>query len=147
MARLNIEWPAGKERQERPKSKLDECFVCLKSPPPRRGLHFFPDLHTEVSRSWNKPYSVRLFSPEVSQYSNVMGMNECGYGKICRVEDKLVSYLSPGGASSLKISPSRSPEMERCHLCPCSKRNTGRGAALQVKVFYRGDRSEDGKFQ
>ncbi len=42
VAKLNIDWPAGKERQERPKSKLDERFLCLKSPPPCRGLPFFP---------------------------------------------------------------------------------------------------------
>ncbi len=57
-------------------------FLCSRSPPPRRGLPFFPDLHTEVSRSWRKPYSACLFSPCVSHYSNVLGLNECGYGKI-----------------------------------------------------------------
>ncbi len=100
--KLNIEWPTESECQEHPKSKLDERFLCSRSPPPRRGLPFFPDLHTEVSRSWSKPYSARLFSPCVSHYSNVLGLNECGYGKIPRVEDTLASYLSPGGASSLK---------------------------------------------
>ncbi len=32
----------------------------------------------------------------------MLGLNECSYGKIPRVEDTLASYLSPGGASSLK---------------------------------------------
>ncbi len=32
----------------------------------------------------------------------MLGLNECGYGKIPRVEDTLASYLSPDGASSLK---------------------------------------------
>ncbi len=41
VANLNIDWPAGNWRRERPKSKLDERFLCLKSPPPRRGLQFF----------------------------------------------------------------------------------------------------------
>ncbi len=102
MAKLNIEWPAERECQERPKSKLDERFLCSRSPPPRWGLTFFPDLHIEVSRLWNKPYSARLFSPDVSHYSNVLGLNECGYGKIPRVEDTLAGYLLPGDASSLK---------------------------------------------
>ncbi len=33
-AKLNIEWPADKERQERPKSKLNERFLRSRSPPP-----------------------------------------------------------------------------------------------------------------
>ncbi len=82
VAKLNIEWPTESECRERPKSKLDERFLCSRSPPPRRGLPFFPDLHTEVSRSWRKLYSACLFSPCVSHYSNVLGLNECGYGKI-----------------------------------------------------------------
>ncbi len=102
VAKLNIDWPTEKDKQERPKSKLDERFLHPKSLPPRRGLPFFPDLHTEVSRSWDKPYSARLFSPNVSHYSNVVGLNERGYGKIPRVEDTLAGYLSPGGVSSLK---------------------------------------------
>ncbi len=51
VAKLNIEWPADKECQERPKSKLDEHFLYSRSPPPCWGLLFFPDLHTELSRS------------------------------------------------------------------------------------------------
>ncbi len=102
VAKLNIELPAERECQERPKSKLDERFLCSRSPPPCWGLTFFPDLHIEVSRLWNKPYSARLFSPDVSHYSNVLGLNECSYGKIPRVEDTLAGYLLPGDASSLK---------------------------------------------
>ncbi len=41
VAQLNIEWPVGKECQERPKSKLDEHFLFLKSPPQCRGFAFF----------------------------------------------------------------------------------------------------------
>ncbi len=55
-----------------------------------------------MSRSWDKPYSARLFSPNVSHYSNVEGLNEHGYGKIPQVEDTLAGYHSPGGGSSLK---------------------------------------------
>ncbi len=70
VAKLNIEWPAERECQERPKSKLDERFLCSRSPPPRRDLPFFPDLHTEVFRSWDKSYLAGLFSSDVSNYSN-----------------------------------------------------------------------------
>ncbi len=63
VAELNIDWPAEKECQECPKIKLDERFLRSKSPPLRRGLPFFPDLYTGVSRSWNKPYLARLYPP------------------------------------------------------------------------------------
>ncbi len=46
----------------------------------------------------------------MSQYSNAVGMNECGYGNIPRFEDTLAAYLSPGGASSLEapVLPTKS---------------------------------------
>ncbi len=48
VAKLNIECSAERECQEHPKSKLDERFLCSRSPPPCRGLPFSPDLHTEL---------------------------------------------------------------------------------------------------
>ncbi len=100
--KLNIEWPADKERQERPKSKVDKRLLRSRSPPPRQGLPFSPNLHNEWSRSWDKPYSACLFNPDVLNYSSVLGLNEHGYGKMPQAEDTLESYLSPSGASSLK---------------------------------------------
>jgi hypothetical protein len=52
--KLSIEWPADRQ-ESRLKSKLDERFLPSRAAPPRRCLPFFPDLHTEVSRSWNRP--------------------------------------------------------------------------------------------
>ncbi len=58
VAKLNIDWPADNQI-EKQRSKLDERFLHSKSLPLRRCLPFFPDLHTEVSRSWKK----NLFIP------------------------------------------------------------------------------------
>ncbi len=79
VVKLNIEWPAEKQ-DAHPKSKLDERFLKARSQPSRRGLPFFPDLHTEVTRSWEKPYSSRIFSPTVSNYANIMGLNDARGG-------------------------------------------------------------------
>ncbi len=73
----------------------------------RQHLHigafpFFHDLHTEVSRSWGKPFSARLFVPLSDYYGNVPGTSERGYRAMPRVEQTLASYLSPDAASSLK---------------------------------------------
>ncbi len=62
VAKLNIDWPAD-DQTEKQRSKLDERFLRSKSLPLRRSLPFFPDLHTEVSRSWKNPFSSRLFIP------------------------------------------------------------------------------------
>lgn len=85
VAKLNIEWPAEKQ-DARPKSKLDENFLKARSQLSRRGLSFFPDLHVEVTRSWDKSCSSRFFSPMVSIYSNITGLNEKGYGPMPAVD-------------------------------------------------------------
>ncbi|ROL43678.1 hypothetical protein DPX16_21803 [Anabarilius grahami] len=87
VAKLNIDWPAEKQEQT-VKSKLDERFLPSRSAqPPRRALPFFPDLHTEVSRSWKKPVSTRVYTPQTSIYSNVAGMRRHGYGAMPRAEE------------------------------------------------------------
>ncbi|KAI2647016.1 Transposon Ty3-G Gag-Pol polyprotein [Labeo rohita] len=99
VAKLNIDWPA-EPFVEPQKSKLDES-----TPEPS----LFPDLHTEVSRSWNSPFSSRLFIPASYNYGYVAGLDERGYRAMPRVEQTLASYLSPESASSLKapVLPSK----------------------------------------
>ncbi len=72
VAKLNINWPQEKQEVQ-VKSKLDERFLQHRSQPQRRGLPFFPDLHNELCKSWNKPYSARLSNPPVLDYSNILG--------------------------------------------------------------------------
>ncbi|CAM4670589.1 unnamed protein product [Leuciscus chuanchicus] len=99
--RLSIEWP--EDRQDvRSKSKLDERFLPSRTQPRRRSLPFFPDLHTEVSKSWGKPVSYRVYAPQTSHYSSIQKYKEYGYGEMPKVEETLASYLSPATASSLK---------------------------------------------
>ncbi|KAI2649963.1 50S ribosomal protein L1 [Labeo rohita] len=86
VAKLNIDWPAEEKA----------------APSPRRSLPFFPDLHKEIARSWERPYSARLFVPASDYYGNVAGLDERAYKVMPRVEQTLASYLSPGAASSLK---------------------------------------------
>ncbi|XP_048017809.1 uncharacterized protein LOC125249543 [Megalobrama amblycephala] len=101
VAKLKIEWP--EERPEaQTKSKLDERFLPARSQPQPRGLPFFHDLHTEVSRSWHKPAQFRVYNPQTTLYSNIVGGKQHGYGAMPQVEETLASYLSPETASSLK---------------------------------------------
>ncbi|KAL0170931.1 hypothetical protein M9458_035527, partial [Cirrhinus mrigala] len=93
VSKLNIDWPAEE------KAALHRSN---KPPSPHRSLPFFPDLHSEISRSWARPFSARLFVPASDYYSNMAGLDECAYKAMPRVEQTLASYLSPGAASSLK---------------------------------------------
>ncbi|KAL0161370.1 hypothetical protein M9458_045095, partial [Cirrhinus mrigala] len=108
VAKLNIDWPP-ESVVEPQTSKLDERFLRSRPPSARRSLPFFPDLHTEVSRSWNNPFSSRLFIPASYNYGHVGGLDERGYRAMPRVEQTLASYLSPAAASSLKapVLPSK----------------------------------------
>ncbi len=101
VGKLNIDWPAD-DQTEKQRSKLDERFLLSKSLPLCQSLPIFPDLHTEVSRSWKNPFSSRLFIPASDYYGNVAGLSECGYRAMPRVEQTLAGCLSPGAASSLK---------------------------------------------
>ncbi|KAL0172229.1 hypothetical protein M9458_032540, partial [Cirrhinus mrigala] len=101
VAKLKIDWPVESQAEPQ-RSKLDERFLRSQTPSARRKLPFFPDLHAEVSRSWNVPFSSRLFIPAPYNYGCVAGMEEYGYRAMPRVEQTLASYLSPGSASSLK---------------------------------------------
>ncbi|XP_067241145.1 uncharacterized protein [Chanodichthys erythropterus] len=100
--KLNISWPETERGDLKQKSKLDERFLPAHSLPQRRFLPFFPDLHTEVSRSWNRPVQHRVFSPQTSLYSKIVGLKQHGYAAMPRVEETLAGYLSPESASSLK---------------------------------------------
>ncbi|XP_060741844.1 uncharacterized protein LOC132856323 [Tachysurus vachellii] len=94
VGRLNLDWP--EEEVSVARSKLDDRFLTSgRRPPARRRLPFFPDLHAEVSRSWKNPFAARVFSPAMSDYSAIIGLESHGYGAMPRVEETLAGYLSP----------------------------------------------------
>ena len=106
--KLSIEWPA--DRQESIyKSKLDDRFLSAPPQPSRRCLPFFPDLHTEVSKTWASPVSSRIYTPQSNTYGNICGAKTAGYITMPKPEETLASYLSPVSSSSLNTPalPSR----------------------------------------
>jgi hypothetical protein len=100
--RLNLDWPQEHETPKR--SKLDDRFLSGGQGEglQRRSLPFFGDLHDEISRSWSKPYSSRVFVPSTSIYSTIVDAKARGYMMMPQVEETLAGYLSPGTSSSLK---------------------------------------------
>lgn len=76
------------------------------------SLPFLPDLHNEVSGSWEHLYSACM-AHSVSNYLNVEGLSEWGHGRTPRVERNVANDLSPGKSSSLKaaVLPSKPCQM------------------------------------
>ncbi len=79
----------------RSRGKLDERFLPSRAQPQRPGIPFFPDLHTEVSRSWENTVSYRVYSTQTSHYSSILNKKEHGYREMPKVEETVASYLSP----------------------------------------------------
>ncbi len=56
-------------------------------------------VHTKVWRSWSRPFLARIFIPTSDYYGNVMGLADCGYRAVPRVEQTLSNYISPDAVS------------------------------------------------
>ncbi len=96
--RLHLDWPQEQETSKR--SKLDDRYLSGgqgEGPQP-----FFGDLHDEVARSWNRPYSSCVFVPSTSIYSTIVDAKPWSYMVMPQIEETLAGYLSPGSSSSLK---------------------------------------------
>ncbi len=100
--RLHLDWPQEQETSKR--SKLDDRYLSggQGEGPQRRSLPFFGDLHDEVARSWNRPFSSHVFVPSTSSYSTIVDAKARGYMMMPQIEETLAGYLSPGSSSSLK---------------------------------------------
>ncbi|KAI2645010.1 2-oxoisovalerate dehydrogenase subunit beta [Labeo rohita] len=105
-----------------------------------RHLH----IHTEVSRSWGRPFSARLFVPASDYYGNVAGTAESGYTTMPRVEQTPMSHLSPDTASSLK-APTLPSKLLRTTSVQVGKGYTATGQAgsclhtMSVLQAYQAD--------
>lgn len=97
---LRLDW--SRELPKPARGHLYECFLAGLDRPAPRSLPFLPNFHSEISRSWGKPYSYR---PHLFQYAdnvNVEGAAKRGYMKMPPVEETFARYLSQGESSSLK---------------------------------------------
>ncbi|KAI2655955.1 Transposon Ty3-G Gag-Pol polyprotein [Labeo rohita] len=131
--RLNLDWPEA-NLVDLPASRLDERFLRSQAAPSRRSLPFFPDLHTEVCRSWKNPFSARLYIPASDYYGNVAGLTEKGYKRMPPVEQALASHLSSVETSSLKA-----PSLPTKPLRVTSGEGWGRGMPQQGRLAYQAD--------
>ena len=93
---LGLDWsPPEKPAPNR----LDGCFLpSRRLAPASRLAPFLPELHTELSKSWNAPFSARLRSSASSALSQVDGATEKGYASIPAVEEAVATHLCPPSA-------------------------------------------------
>ncbi|KAL0179777.1 hypothetical protein M9458_025219, partial [Cirrhinus mrigala] len=113
-ARLDLPWKRVKKVAQR--GRLDERFLSDHNPPAQVSLPFLPDLHSEVVKAWNKPFSLRIHRFQHTSYANIEGMRNNGYERMPPIEEMLASYLSLGEASSLKghwLSPDEVAKLRR----------------------------------
>ncbi|KAI2646766.1 Lamina-associated polypeptide 2, isoform alpha [Labeo rohita] len=96
-----------------PRGRLDERFLSDHNPPAQVSLPFLPDLHSEVVKAWNKPFSSGIHRFQHTSYANIEGMRENGYERMPPIEETLASYLSLGVASSLKAPSLPSKPLQR----------------------------------
>ncbi len=99
-ARLDLQWRHEKGKIAR--GRHDEQFLSEHNRPAPVSLPFLPDLHSEIERAWNKPFSARIHRYQHTNYANIEGMRERGYASMSPVEETLASYLSAGVMSTLK---------------------------------------------
>ena len=93
---MGLDWSPPKEPEP---NRLDGFFLPSRRPAPAsRSAPFLPELHAELSKSWNAPFSTRLRSPVSSALSQVDGAAENGYNGIPAVEDAVATHLCPPSA-------------------------------------------------
>ncbi|XP_056128453.1 uncharacterized protein LOC130106389 [Rhinichthys klamathensis goyatoka] len=74
--RLGLEWSPSKEPAL---NRLDGCFLQRRhQPPASRPAPFLPELHAELSKSGNAPFSARLYTSVSATLSRVDGAAEKG---------------------------------------------------------------------
>ncbi len=101
-----VDWPAEKQAEVQ-KIKLDEHFLRNKLLPSHQSLSFFPDLHTEVSRSWRKPFSAHLFIPTSDYYGNVwmrLQSDASGRADACKLSVSRRGIVSEGSGLALQAA-------------------------------------------
>ena len=93
---LGLEWSTP---QQPAHNRLDGCFLHRdRASQPSRPAPFLPELHEEVAKSWNAPFSARVRAPVSAAYSVVVGAKEKGYHSLPPVEEAVAAHLCPPSA-------------------------------------------------
>ena len=105
--RLGLEWSPPPEQTT---NRMDGSYFRQRSTPAtKRAAPFLPELHAELSKSWNAPLSARTRSDSSTPLRVVDGAAEKGYLSIPPVEDLVAAHLCPPSARwrSSPVLPSK----------------------------------------
>ncbi len=86
-ARLDLQW--RHEKGGVAHSRLDERFLSEHNLPAPVSLPFLPDLHSEIMKAWEKPYSARIHRYKRNNYADIEGMHEHGYASMPLLKGRL----------------------------------------------------------
>lgn len=116
VARLSISWPH--ERQEAQKQKASWTRASQGRVQLHRwGLPFFLDLHNELCKLWNSPYSSHVSNPPVNYYSNIKEKDRAF------LFDDPISPSGLFGDTSIPLSTGFKMRKNRLQYLPCRSRS------------------------
>ncbi|XDV36517.1 hypothetical protein PO909_006278 [Leuciscus waleckii] len=94
VASLGLEWS-----KQPAHNRLDGYFLPgERASPASRPAHFLPELHEEVAKSWNAPFSARMRSSVSLAFSAVDDAKNRGYHSLPPVEEAIAAHLCPPSA-------------------------------------------------
>ncbi|XDV25826.1 hypothetical protein PO909_029676 [Leuciscus waleckii] len=95
-ASLGLEWSTPEQPAH---NRLDGYFLPgERASPASRPAPFLPELHEEVAKSWNAPFSARMRSSVSLAFSAVDDAKNRGYHSLPPVEEAIAAHLCPPSA-------------------------------------------------
>ena len=110
-ASLGLEWSAPEPPS---RTRLDGSFLPgERNSPESKPAPFLPELHEEVAKAWNAPYSARTRSSVSPAFSSLDKANERGYFSLPPVEQAIATHLCPpsAGRRTKPVLPSKACRM------------------------------------
>ena len=106
-ASLGLEWSAPKLPS---RTRLDGSFLPgERTSPESKPAPFLPELHEEVAKAWNAPFSTRTRSSVSPAFASVDGAQDRGYLSLPPVEQAIATHLCPpsAGRRTKPVLPSK----------------------------------------
>ncbi|CAM4466038.1 unnamed protein product [Leuciscus chuanchicus] len=110
-ASLGLEWSAPELPS---RTRLDGSFLPgERTSPESKPAPFLPELHEEVAKAWNAPYSARTRSSVSPAFSSLDNAKDRGYLSLPPVEQAIATHLCPpsAGRRTKPVLPSKACRM------------------------------------
>ncbi len=89
---------------------MTACHCLRRQAPCQRASPFFPEVHEELTRSWDAPYSAHLRASSSPTLTSVYGTEEKSYGKLPLLDESVAAHLYPPmaiGWTAMAAHPSK----------------------------------------